>query len=472
MSGKTGLVSASNSIVGTTAEDEVCWSAVALDNGNYLVISPYWDNNLVINAGAVTWGDGDSGTILPVSDANSLVGSQDYDHVGESATGLLGGNYVVSSSYWDYGLFDDAGAATWENGTNGTQDEVSLSNSLVRTKNNDRVGSFSTIALLDGNYLVLSPLWNDGVSTHVGAATWGDGSSGTTGPVSTGNSLVGTQADDQVGYTATALKNGHYVVGSPYWNNGLVSDAGAATWINGGSSNAAIVSTSNSLVGTLPNDRVSMLGITALSHGNYVVTSPFWDNGLYDDAGAATWGNGAAGITGSITPANSLMGGREYDYVGHYGVIALYNGHYVVPSPDWSDGGIPNAGAVTWGNGSTGIVGLISSANSLVGDSNNDEVGFGPTSALRNGDYASRSPIWDSEEGTTNAGAVTWGSGLGGTIGTITLHNSVIGTATSGGSQMVFTYDLFNRQLVVGRPADNIVTLFRMHSLYVPLAKN
>lgn len=38
--------------------------------------------------------------------------------------------------------------------------------------------------------------------------------------------------------------------------------------------------------------------------------------------------------------------------------------------------------------------------------------------------------------------------------------NSVRGTVASGGSTMVFGYDAARNQLVVGRPASNIVTLF------------
>ena len=33
---------------------------------------------------------------------------------------------------------------------------------------------------------------------------------------------------------------------------------------------------------------------------------------------------------------------------------------------------------------------------------------------------------------------------------------------------MVYTYDPVNNQLVVGRPADNIVTLFRQNGIYLP----
>gem|GEM_PF-5246581 len=42
-------------------------------------------------------------------------------------------------------------------------------------------------------------------------------------------------------------------------------------------------------------------GITALSNGNYVVRSPFWGNGPVTKAGAATFGSGTYGITGLVS---------------------------------------------------------------------------------------------------------------------------------------------------------------------------
>ena len=57
--------------------------------------------------------------------------------------------------------------------------------------------------------------------------------------------------------------------------------------------------------------------MTALSNGNYVVRSPDWDNGAVTDAGAVTWGNGTTGITGAVSAANSLVGSTADDQVGY-----------------------------------------------------------------------------------------------------------------------------------------------------------
>jgi hypothetical protein len=56
------------------------------------------------------------------------------------------------------------------------------------------------------------------------------------------------------------------------------------------------------------------------------------------------------------------------------------------------------------------------------------------------------------------------------TVGPITAQNSVRGVAAGGGASLVWAYDYVHYQLVVGRPADNIVTLFRPFSpVFLPV---
>ena len=144
-----------------------------------------------------------------------------------------------------------------------------------------------------------------------------------------------------------ALDNGNYVVLSPDWNNDGTGDAGAATWADGTTGISGVVSTANSLVGTTANDQVGS-HVTALSNGNYVVESYYWDNAGVDWAGAATWGNGATGTTGPVSASNSLVGSTAEDQVG-WRATALSNGNYVVESYYWGNAGVDRAGAVTWG---------------------------------------------------------------------------------------------------------------------------
>src|SRR5204863_5873758 len=93
--------------------------------------------------------------------------------------------------------------------------------------------------------------------------------------------------------------------------------------------------------------------------------------------GAVTWGSGSAGVTGVVSPSNSLVGSTALDRVGYGGVTVLTNGNYVVDNYNWSRSGVAEAGAVTWGSGTSGISGAVSATNSLVGTTDHDEVGGG-----------------------------------------------------------------------------------------------
>src|SRR5262245_61735702 len=104
-------------------------------------------------------------------------------------------------------------------------------------------------------------------------------------------------------------------------------------------------------------------------------------------AGTSEGRSGGKGSSGLISPGNSLVGGSQEAVGGFDAVTWLSNGNYVVVSTYWNNGDIPDSGAVTWGNGATGISGLISSANSLVGGGPNDRAGYDGVTALSNGNY-------------------------------------------------------------------------------------
>ncbi len=413
--GATGVLI--SMLTGSTAGDQVGWNGLTADvkvlsNGNYVIRSRYWDNGTAADAGAVTWGNATTGISGVVSAANSLVGSTAGDYVGTgSVAALSNGNYVVSSDWWNNGAATSAGAVTWGNGTTGVKGAVSAANSLVGSWSNDVVGG--VILLNNGNYVVRSPFWHN----HTGAVTWGNAATGIVGQVSVTNSLVGSKDNDEIGWIVTALSNGNYVVGSESWDNGGVADAGAATWGNGTTGIVGQVSAANSLVGSVADDRVGEL-VWALSNGNYVVSTEWWNNGAATNAGAVTWGNGTIGVKGAVSAANSLVGSTADDGVGSLGgVVLLSNGNYVVGSYRWDNGGVADAGAATWGNGTTGIVGSVSAANSLVGSTAGDWVGQ-YVMVLTNGNYVVRSDWWDNG-GIVNAGAATWGNGTTGTSGVV-----------------------------------------------------
>ena len=436
--GVVGEISETNSLIGSTPHDNLGNAVVALPNGNYLAICVFWNNGPVQRAGAVTWGSGTTGVSGTVSAANSLVGSENYDYVGtggvtilpngnyvvsspdwknrsgamtwgsgtagingvisaanslvsptsrrrlrdySTVTVLTNGNYVVSTLTWDNGTLMNLGAATWADGNTGIVGEISAANSLVGSTENDFVGSGVT-ALTNGNYVVSSPGWNNGAIADVGAVTWGNGATGIRGVVGAANSLIGSNVDDSVGagfndddgnHPVAALTNGNYVVHSPIWDNGGIQDAGAVTWGNGATGITGTVTVANSLVGSTQADYIGETGVV-LSNGNYVVSSPSWDYGTVEDAGAATWGDGTTGTVGAVRATNSLHGSTFRNHVGSK-VTALPGGNYLLNSPAWSNGQIVEAGALTWGNGSTGSTGIVSVANSVVGLASNYDLG-------------------------------------------------------------------------------------------------
>ena len=112
----------------------------------------------------------------------------------------------------------------------------------------------------------------------------------------------------------------------------------------------------------------SASGVTALSNGNYVVLSPCWDNGPAADAGAVTWGDGTSGVTGTVT-ADQQPGGQHRPMIWSAGRDCAEQRQLCGQQSYWNNGAVAAAGAVTWGDGTSGVTGTVSVANSLVGAS-------------------------------------------------------------------------------------------------------
>lgn len=485
--GVSGAISSANSLVGNTANDAVgasgyvgvfpsVYGAVvadgnvfALPNGNYVIDTPSWNNGAATLAGAVTLGNGSTGTSGVISAATSLVGTSTNDQVGYEGILLLKGpnasDFVVMSRYWNNvgAGATNAGAATWINGSVGLTGPVSAANSLVGTHADDMVGAraaavpLPVLALSNGDYVIGSPHWSDGVSLQVGAATWGDGSAGVVGPITSSNSLVGSTANDQIARDdiyETAL--GDYVVASSNWN----TTRGAVTWARGDGSTVGVVTAANSLVGDHVDQFVGSgiefgagASVVALPSGNYVVISSSWSPGGFNGNGAVTWASKDGSTVGAVSSANSLVGGSLDDQIGSGGVTVLTNGNYVVNSPEANL--VDGQGAVTWGNGATGMSGVVSSSNSLVGGTNVGTTGWDTDHilALPDGDYLVANPNWN-----YRTGAVTLGNGSVGTAGVISSANSLTGststlTAGSDGDQVGLSLTLLpNGNVVVDSP--------------------
>ena len=224
------------------------------------------------------------------------------------------------------------------------------------------------VVLTNGNIVVADPDYSSATASKVGAVYLYDGET-----LALISMLTGSHENDQVGSGGpygppgiTALSNGNFVVSSPNWN----LYRGAVTWGSGVTGVSGVVSAENSLVGSYGSsgggDNVGS-GLVALSNGNYVVLSPVWGNA--QRLGAATWANGATGITGAVSAANSLVGGEYNAFVGGR-VVLLSNGNFLVLSLN------AGKGAVTWGSATSGLpTGTLSAANSLVGSTFGDQIG-------------------------------------------------------------------------------------------------
>jgi len=443
-------------------EQLVGFSVTTLTNGNYVVTSPSWSDGA--HLGATTWCDGAEGCIGVVTAANSLIDT------GSNVFALTNGNYVVQSMNWGTDIGSAVGAVTWADGGVATVGVVSAANSLIGSSTLDGLSGF-VIALENGNYVAVNPNWSNG-SAHVGAVTWRDGLSPATGIISASNSLVGSTSYDSVGYVV-ALRNGNYVVASPFWDNGDIVNAGAVTWGDGMQGVAGTISPQNSLVGTSPYDALGNgggIGITPLTDGNYVIASPGWNSGGVEDVGAATWADGTAPIAGTITASNSLIGSVDHDSVGSGGVVALPNGDYAVASDQWGLGNLFGVGAVTWVQGGGTYSGIVTVANSLFGSTGNDWVGGQPfldsgVTAVDNGDLIIVTPLWDNAS-VENAGAATLTRKNLFTPGPIDARNSVVGTLAEEGSSMVTAYDANAKRLVVGRRRNNMISILNPDAIF------
>ena len=506
--GVTGAVSSANSIVGSATGDRVGAGVtdpytadpglVELPNGNYVVVSSQWNGG----KGAVTWGNGSTGTSGAIATtasagfAASLVGSGGGNFVGAQGIAVQtgGSNYVVQSPWFDSGggSLVDSGASTWMNGSTGAFSDgtfggvIATSNSLMGGFSYDNAGGVTK--LNNGNFLAITPVWSGGSpSTGKGAVTWINGATGalsngsTGGTISSGNSLLGSTGGDMYGVSITQLGNDNLIVKNTSWNSGgTAADAGAVTWMNGATGLLAngltggAISSANSVVGSITGDLAGSGSATneitdGTTFWNYLVHSPDWGGANVSLAGkgAVTWMNGATGkltdgsAGGAISSANSLVGSTAGDRIGYDGIVQLSDystfRNVLVRSSNWNNGGsTPGAGAVTWMSGATGKLadgsagGAVSGSNSLIGTTNGDIVGAYPFYPLNNGNAVITNPYWSGK------GATTWISGATGALsdsslaGAITSSNSLIGGTA--GDQVGYTLQTFygNSNYVVG----------------------
>ena len=126
----------------------------------------------------------------------------------------------------------DAGSVRLMNGATGAQ----IGPTLVGDSAAERLGSgcaFSrsgVTALANGNYVVASPQSDEGGLVDAGSVRLIDGNNGQ----QIGAALVGDEASDFLGSGGvTALPNGNFVIASPLDDNGGLAEAGSVRLIDG-----------------------------------------------------------------------------------------------------------------------------------------------------------------------------------------------------------------------------------------------
>jgi hypothetical protein len=254
---------------------------------------------------------------------------------------------------------------------------------------NDNLGSDGIVELANNNYVIISSLDDEGGVGDAGSVRLMNGATG----VQMGPTLAGDLAGDQLGAGGvTALANGNYVVASPFDNDGALLLAGSARLMNG--TTAVQIA---AIIGDSANDNVAFGGVVELDNGNYVVSSMFENVGPVTFAGTARLFNGTTGAQIGTTIAGDMIG----DSIGAGGVKPLVNGNYVILSPGDNENSVFQAGSMRLVDGATGAqIGAT-----IAGDVPSDKLGLGISAALSNGNFVFGS-IQDDEGGNVDAGSV------------------------------------------------------------------
>ncbi len=185
--------------------------------------------------------------------------------------------------------------------------------------------------------------------------------------------INGALAGDRFGFGALrALSNGNYVFGNIFAT--INGNAGAGTVILANGTTGAEI---NRISGANPGDAFGSASIVPLTNSNYVFGNPLATIDGIPRAGTVILGNGTTG-----EEISRISGTRQDDVFGNRSIRALSNGNYVFGNPNADLGGLDNNGTVILANGSTGAeISRISGANS------NDFFGDKSIAVLSNGNY-------------------------------------------------------------------------------------
>ena len=261
----------------------------------------------------------------------------------------------------------------------------------------DSVGSGGIVELSNSNFVVASPSDSEGGVMSAGSVQLVDGETGE--PI--GPPIVGDVAYDGIGGQVISLTNNNFVVSSPFDNEGGVERAGSLRLVDG-NTGAQI---GPPLIGDLTND-LSWVRVTALSNGNYVVIATLDDENGVVDAGSVRLMDGTTGLQIAVVAIGDvtadLFGPEVYgNYFGRTTITELSNNNFVVASPHDDENGIVDAGSVRLINGNTGVqIGAT-----IIGDAANDQLGSAGITELDNNIFIIGSSF-DDDGAVANVGSV------------------------------------------------------------------
>ena len=359
-----------------------------LANGHYVISSPLEDALGRRNAGSVRLVNGESGELISV-----LVGEQEDNFLGSNVLGLLNGNYVIVSSSEDNGGLADTGSLRLMDGSTGAQ----IGETIFGDQEEDQLGSEKVLILANGNFLVASSSDDEAGVVNAGSVRLFDGNNGT----QIGVPYFGEQPVQEVGSEAVVpLANSNYVVVSSDYDDPVAGtfDTGSVRLFDGNTAEQIGLA----IIGDQDSDLLGIFGVQPLSSGNYVILSPFDDNGAVRNGGSVRLVNGSTGVE-----ISTIFGNQPDDLLGERGVTELTNGNYVVSSPG-SDEAIFQGGLVQLFDGTTGT-----EISSFSGDQENDQVGFPRVTALGNDNYVIASSF-DNVGALVRAGSVRLFNGSNG----------------------------------------------------------
>ena len=411
------------SIYGDNANDNLGSAGLTrLSNGNYVITSPLDDNGGITDAGSVRLVNGTTGAEIAV-----IQGDEANDTLGlGSAIELPNGNFVVGSPFDNPAGLADAGTVQLVNGVSGA-----VIATVAGDDASDGLGAGLIIGLDNNNVVIQSSTDTNAGILLAGSVRLIDGATGT----QLGTTVYGTTAFDALGGGDFAeLSNSNYVITSPLEDSGGITNAGTIRVFDG----ATGLQIGATIAGDVAEDQLGLGIVEPLSNNNFVVTSLLDDEGGINNAGSARLVNGLTGaeiVTIAGTSADEQLGF----------VTPLTNGNFVLASPFADILPADNEGTVRLFNGVTGA----QIGPTAQGDVANDQLGFGSTLALINGNYVVTS-VADDEVGVVDAGSARLFDGTTGTE--ISVYAGDTMTDSVGLGTLVA---LQNNNYVVGSPFED-----------------